>query len=273
MRTTVRGIAVHYRQVGRGRPVLVLHGRPSDHRMMMAIVEPIFAGRRGWRRIYPDLPGMGRTPGADWIKSEDDMLDVVLGLVDDLLPGQRFCVIGGSYGAFLARGVLRRRPEDIAGVLLAVPGFPGSDADPLLPPPTPLVRDERAIGNIRPGEEAWLRTAVVQTPELLATYRSRVLPGMRAADHAFLERITAHPGFSFDPGALPAQCAAPTLILAGRQDANVGYARAYGLLTHLPRATFAVLDRAGHRLAEEQPHLVRALASEWLDRVVEAERT
>jgi pimeloyl-ACP methyl ester carboxylesterase len=61
----------------------------------------------------------------------------------------------------------------------------------------------------------------------------------------------------------------PTLILAGRQDAIVGYAGVWRLLEHYPRATFAVLDRAGHGLVHEQVGLVTALMAEWLDRVRE----
>lgn len=37
----------------------------------------------------------------------------------------------------------------------------------------------------------------------------------------------------------------------------------------MPRATFAVLDRAGHGLPEEQPAVFKALAHDWLDRVEE----
>ena len=35
----------------------------------------------------------------------------------------------------------------------------------------------------------------------------------------------------------------------------------------LPRATFAVLDRASHFLSIEQNALMKALIDEWLDRV------
>jgi len=38
-------------------------------------------------------------------------------------------------------------------------------------------------------------------------------------------------------------------------------------LDNHPRATFAVLDRAGHGLGAEQESLFRTLVSEWLDRV------
>ena len=59
----------------------------------------------------------------------------------------------------------------------------------------------------------------------------------------------------------------PALILTGRQDDVVGYEDQWALLPHYPRATFAVLDVAGHNLQFEQPALFDALMSEWLDRV------
>jgi pimeloyl-ACP methyl ester carboxylesterase len=49
----------------------------------------------------------------------------------------------------------------------------------------------------------------------------------------------------------------------------VGYAGQWDLLKHYPRATFAVLDRAGHALPHEQPGLIKALITEWLDRIRE----
>ena len=42
-----------------------------------------------------------------------------------------------------------------------------------------------------------------------------------------------------------------------------------GSAGEFPRATFAVLDRAGHMLGFEQPVLLHALLNEWLDRVEE----
>ncbi|WP_409179800.1 alpha/beta fold hydrolase [Amycolatopsis sp. VS8301801F10] len=61
----------------------------------------------------------------------------------------------------------------------------------------------------------------------------------------------------------------PALIVCGGQDASTGFAEPYGLLAHYPRASYAVLDRAGHNLQFEQPVLFEALLEEWLDRVME----
>ena len=44
----------------------------------------------------------------------------------------------------------------------------------------------------------------------------------------------------------------------------------WDILENYSRATFAVLDRAGHRLQIEQEELFNALVNEWLDRVEES---
>lgn len=47
----------------------------------------------------------------------------------------------------------------------------------------------------------------------------------------------------------------------------MGYLDAWQLLEKYPRATFAVLDMAGHNLQIEQPDIFEALVDNWLDRL------
>ncbi len=129
-----------------------------------------------------------------------------------------------------------------------------------------LVADPAAIADVQPGEEGFLRFSIVQTQEQLARYRTRVT--LLPADTAFQQRLRPHYAFSFEDE-LSARIEAPALIVAGRQDSIVGYRDGWPILEHLPRATFAVLDRAGHALEREQSALFKALAGEWLDRVEE----
>jgi pimeloyl-ACP methyl ester carboxylesterase len=86
-----------------------------DHRYMVSDLEPLFGQRDGWRRIYPDLPGHGMTPGPDWIANRDQELGVVLEFIDTVIPGERFALVGSSAGAYLARGVVHHRSEAIDG--------------------------------------------------------------------------------------------------------------------------------------------------------------
>ncbi|WP_327044012.1 alpha/beta fold hydrolase [Microbispora sp. NBC_01189] len=114
-------VPVHVVEHGGGMPVLALHGAGVDHREIAGALEPVFRDRPGYRRIYPDLPGMGRTPLPDWFRGSDDTLDVVLGLIDALAGDEPFAVVGHSFGAYLARAVADRRPERVAGLALICP--------------------------------------------------------------------------------------------------------------------------------------------------------
>ena len=49
-----------------------------SYREAEACFEPVFCGVAGLRRIYPDLPGMGRTVAPDTVRSADDVLDTLL---------------------------------------------------------------------------------------------------------------------------------------------------------------------------------------------------
>jgi pimeloyl-ACP methyl ester carboxylesterase len=91
---------------------------------------------------------------------------------------------------------------------------------------------------------------VVPDRALLDTLRNVSVPAVKRADHAFLEKLTlqGNAAFSFDVDALPEPFPAPALFLLGRQDNVVGYRDAWDVVENYPRATFAVLDRAGHFL-------------------------
>lgn len=88
----VKDLDVYYETRGQGNPIIILHGFSLDHRSMVGSMEPVFRYRKGWRRIYPDLPGHGQTLVKDWINSTDDILDVVLEFIDTLIPNQRFVI-------------------------------------------------------------------------------------------------------------------------------------------------------------------------------------
>ena len=118
MQCDLGDISIYYETRGTGRPIVMLPGRPSDHGVMQRFMEPLFAQRDGWLRLYPDLPGTGRTPAVDRLATHDGMLDAVLAFIDTVIPGQRFVLAGLSYGGYLARGVVYRRAASIDGLLL-----------------------------------------------------------------------------------------------------------------------------------------------------------
>jgi len=270
MECSLGNITVYYETLGEGRPIFMLHGWPLDHRHMVRLLEPLFTHRDGWKRIYPDLPGMGKTPGLDWITHQDQMLDIALEFIGKVAPGQRFVVAGTSYGGYLARGVAYRKAATMNGLLLIVPVIRARATERTLPPHVALVEDPRLTSELEPDEaEGFLEIAVVQSRDLLDSMRADIFPALEVADHEFLARLRENYAFSFDVDALPEPFAGPTLMLMGRQDAVCGYQDAWEILESYPRGTFVVLDCAGHCLGVEQKDSFNALVSEWLDRVEE----
>ena len=272
MECRLDNLNVHYEVRGQGRPVVILHGCTLDHRYEVYDLEPIFERRDGWMRIYPDLPGHGQTPGTDWIANQDKMLDVVLDFIDHVIPRQRFALAGTSAGAYLARGVICRRPESVDGLLMRVPLIVADDAGRSVPPHVTLVEDAGLMSRLDPAEAEGLGSAVVQSQAYLDKMKATILPAVQNADHDFLNKIRQDPrkyAFTFDVDALTEPFAAPTLIVAGRQDSVAGYRDAWTILENYTRATFVVLDRAGHALPVDQPELFCALVNDWLDRVEE----
>jgi pimeloyl-ACP methyl ester carboxylesterase len=265
MQCDLGDFAIYYETYGAGRPIVMLPGIPSDHRVMARFIEPLFAQRDGWLRLYPDLPGTGRTPGPDRLASNDQMLNTMLAFIDAVIPGQRFMLAGYSYGGYLARGVVYHRAASIDGLLLCAPAVTAPPLEAHLPKRTTLVEDPALMAQLDPGIASLI---VAQTPTVVEAVRD-VQAEVQIADHTFLTRLEEAGPFSFDVDRLPTPFDAPTLILSARQDHICGYRDAWDLLDNYPRATFAVLDRAGHFVIVEQDVLCYALMSEWLDRIEE----
>ena len=260
---------IYYETYGEGRPVLMIHGFYPDHRLMVGCMEPIFASRPGWKRIYFDLPGMGRTKGELRIDCSDKVLEVLLGFVDHVIPHQRFLVVGESYGGYLARALVLRRPELVDGMVLICPLIHPKQERRRLPSRKVIVEDPTLMSEIDPSDsQEFASVAVIQSRENWERFRNEVLAGLRIADITYLERLGKNGyGLSFDPDSRTEPYDKPVLMLVGRQDTSVGYEDAWNIIENYPRATFAALDSAGHNLQIEQSQIFNLLISEWLDRV------
>jgi pimeloyl-ACP methyl ester carboxylesterase len=270
MKCKLKKITVHYETFGKGKPIIMLHGWPLDHRVMVSAMEPIFKNRDGWKRIYPDLPGMGETPGMDWITSQDQILDILLDFVEKIVPGQRFVVAGFSYGGYLGRGMVYQRSTMMDGLCLIAPVILVDDTQQTVPPHRSLVKDPVIVSELEPTlAEAFQGFAVVQSREVLDAWLTLGLPPRKIADHEFLSKLSDNYAFSFDVDTLPEPFHRPTLMLMGRQDSSCGYHDAWSILENYSRGTFVVLDRAGHGLMFEQRNIFNALVNEWIDRVEE----
>src|SRR3954463_4888953 len=195
-------VRVHYVEHGRGRPVVVLHGAGVDHREAEACFEPALHDVAGLRRIYPDLPGMGRTTAPATLRSADDVLNALLDFADEVGGGDEYLLIGHSAGAYYAQAIAGRRPAQVAGLALVCPLSAG-------------VRDvpehRVVVGSGEIGDDAFRSYFVIQTPEMLERYERYVSPGAELVDQAALDRIGEPRTLTTDAPADPG----PPLDLAG----------------------------------------------------------
>jgi pimeloyl-ACP methyl ester carboxylesterase len=257
MECRINGVAVNFAEHGTGIPLVALHGAGVDHREIEAALEAIVPGT-GYRRIYPDLPGMGRST-ADGLTCNDDVVRLLGELIAQLAE-QPALLVGHSYGAHLARGVAAQRPDVVRGLALLCPV---AEQSRNVPSHDVVRQDADAYEELSPEQRSGFdEYFVVRTRATARRYRDAVVPGTTLVDEAALERIFS--GWSIDVGSQT--FIRPTLIAAGRRDSIVGYIDAIELLERYPHATLAVVDDAGHALMHERPELLAGLFADWLTR-------
>jgi pimeloyl-ACP methyl ester carboxylesterase len=263
------GMSINQVVIGEGRPVVMLHGWTIDHQVMLRCMEPVFEKRNGWKRIYVDLPGMGRSEADPSIRNSDDMCAAVLRFLDARVEDEQFAVCGYSYGALIARGIAHFRRELVCGLMLMAPLVVAENAQRVLPEFRVFRNDPALLARMSSDEAADFETTLVlQTESVWERYRKEVWLPSRAASAAFLDPIRQHAyGFTFDVDTASPPFDFPALIVTGRQDNAVGFKDAWRLIDKFPRATFAALDMAGHVLQIEQPRIFEALVNDWLDRL------
>jgi pimeloyl-ACP methyl ester carboxylesterase len=252
-------VTLHYVEHGSGVPIVALHGAGVDHREIEAAFEAVVPDT-GYRRIYPDLPGMGRSTTAG-LACNDDVVALLGDFIDHLADGP-VLLLGHSYGAYLARGVAARRPDRTLGLALLCPvGERSGD----VPDHEAVRQDNSAYEELEPSQRAGFdEYFVVRTPATARRYREHVAPGLGLVDEAALSGIFAR--WKVQVGSDP--CSLPTLLAAGRRDSIAGYLDAINLLDRYPHATLAVIEDAGHALMHEQPELLATLVADWLDRAL-----
>jgi len=253
----VNGVRVHYAEDGDGVPLVALHGAGVDHRDIKVAIDG-FVPSTGYRRVYPDLPGMGRST-ADGLTCNNDVVAVLIDFIDHIGSGP-VMLVGHSYGAYLARGVAARRPDLVLGLALVCPVAEQSND---VPPQDVVRQDDDAYDDLDPAQRKRFDDYfVVRTATNARRFRDHIWPGIKLVNEEAVGRIFA--GWTIDIGS--GTCAAPALIVAGRCDSVVGYTDAMRLLKQYPHGTLAVIDGAGHALMHERPEVLSTLVGDWLAR-------
>ena len=134
-------------------PVVCLHGYAADHRLSEGWLEPVFTGLEGYRRLYPDLPGMGASVPDPALNDADSMVETLTDWVEAVIGDQRFLLAGESYGGYLALGMLRARlGSRVDGLMLLCPVMMAGRAERTLPPHTRLTADKDLLSRMESGK-------------------------------------------------------------------------------------------------------------------------
>lgn len=260
---------IHYEVYGDGETLVIFHPLATDHRAMKAWMEPLFEGITGWQRIYVDLPAHGHSEVSPDVRTSDDIVEIIVNFLTSLLgETRRFSLVGMSFGGYIAQGIFSRMNHRIDGLCLLVP--PINKEVRTLPERVVLAKEENLLRGI--GDDiatAFDTLLVVQNKRNLSAFLAEIQPGRELANREFLSGEWRKTGYYYSqqPFREGEVFSNPTLILVGRHDWICGYEDQWSLLKHFPRATFAVLDDAGHLIPIEKRSLVQTLFVEWLERV------
>jgi proline iminopeptidase len=122
------GARIYYKMLGRGMPLLVLHGGPgSDHSYFLPAFAPL---ARNFRLIFIDQRGSGRSERlADPGQYTLDKMVADVECVRRHLGLRRFVLLGHSFGGILAQAYAARHPNRLAGLVLAGTASRAKDID------------------------------------------------------------------------------------------------------------------------------------------------
>lgn len=254
------------RESGQGVPVLCLHSNASSSSQWRGLMELLSPH---WRVLAPDLLGAGRS--AAWPVAAGARLQHELDALAPVLQslGDRFHVVGHSYGAALAMAIAQAVPQRVASAVLFEP-----TAFPLLNRPGPgdpaatgiAATAAAAIAAVDRGDlpsaaeefidywmgpGSWAAMPVARRGPVAESMR----PIRQWTDAIFAESWSA---------AGLARMTMPVLLLGGDRSPASARDLLPILAPRLPQVTVQVLPGLGHMAPVTHPERVNPLIADFL---------
>lgn len=255
-RFTVRGAELAVEVQGSGPAILFIHGYPLDHTIWRHQVDQL----DGFRRIAPDLRGMGQSAAPDLGYSMSTYAEDLAGVLEAL--GEESAVLCGlSMGGYIAFEFLRRWPDRVRGLILmdtraeadSAQGRAGREAQ------MTLARDQGA------GAVAEAMLPKLVAADAAPAVRERVRAMIAATPVAgVVGALTAMRDRADSTVLLPELGRMPVLVVTGAEDAIIPPAEARRLADAIPGAEFREVAGAGHLPCLEQPEATTRVLREFL---------
>ncbi len=253
---TIDGRAYHYRDVGAGRPLLLLHGFPLTGASFWPQLD---APPPGTRLIVPDHRGFGQSaPGAGPLTMDAIAADALALL--DALKLSRTALGGVSMGGYVAMALLRLDPARVDRLVL-IDTWCGADDE------AGKARREATAQQLeREGLDALVETML---PKLIAprapeALRQRLEAMMRAARPESAAAASRGMGQRTDSRELLSRFAGPALVVVGSEDPITPPAKAREMAALMSLSRVVELEGCGHLPNLEKPEAFNAALSEFL---------
>lgn len=259
LRLTVNGVNLAVEVRGEGPAVLFVHGYPLDRTLWQHQLGAL----TGFRRIAPDLRGLGLSDAPDLGYSMATYADDLAALLD-VLHADQVVICGLSMGGYVALEFARRYRSRLRGLVLMD------------------TRAEADSGEGRKGREAAMQVAREKGAAAIA---AQMLPKLFASDAAttmpqVVERVremmeaapvkgvvgalSAMRDRADSIASLPELAGLPTLVVVGEQDQLTPPAAARTMAAGIPGATLSVIPGSGHLPPVEQPLATTRILAEFL---------
>jgi pimeloyl-ACP methyl ester carboxylesterase len=259
---TTRGLRLHFRDAGRGLPVLLLHAFPLSG----AMFAPQLAALSGQvRLLVPDFQGFGESAGGNGPATMEALAEDTLALLDHL--GLPSAVVGGlSMGGYVALAVLRRDPGRVRGLVLADTQVGADDAA------ARAGRETLAQDVLREGPEVLVQRLF---PRLLGvsaseSLRASVAEMLRATSPAAAAAALRGMALRTDSRDILSRFGGPVLVLVGEEDVLTPKDRAEAMVRLASSSTLVQLPRAGHLSNLEAPERFNQALWEFLKPLAQA---
>jgi pimeloyl-ACP methyl ester carboxylesterase len=258
-----KGINVHFKDEGRGIPIIFFHGTSSSLHTWDKLTSTL---KNHYRIIRMDLPGFGLTgPHPE----RDYSLSAYVQFVDAFtkhLDISHFILAGNSWGGMLAWYYSSQHQEKILGlILIDAAGYRMTK----IPKRFIAVRYMFGRWVIRYTMSKWMvkigLKEAYSVPHLIdnavvTRYADLMLrTGNRLAFLDFAK------GREWPDLKLLLLIHSPTLILWGKLDSMYNVEQAYRFKENLSRATIAIVENAGHVPMEEAPEVCARHICEFVD--------
>lgn len=252
---------IYYETIGEGKPIIILHSAASGY------LEPVLKKYHGFKRIYIDPPGIGKSSSDDWIKTADDCLDILLYSIDKIIPEESFAVYGFSYFGYMARGIIAERKEKINGAFFVCPVIFPEYGKRNIPVNFYSDVDSAFLNSLDQNEKQFVEGfATINEKSYSASknlQRTDVLMNVEFWNNIKKNNYS----FSFDPDKKISSFENPVVIIAGRQDKVVGYVDVEILFSVFPNALIVLADNAGHSLPYEKNELLNFHIEDWIKKI------